>query len=346
MLNRRRGSILIAAYIVLLSLLIFGGIFFARSISDRKLFDINRERQEAFYLAESAVDRGIEELRANSSYAGTSSPVAFGRGEYEIVVTTLSSSRKMIMAYGYVPNKTQKRAQRTIEVITKAETPPDFFDYAIYSANDVDFNGNSYDVTGDVIYADTIDNEGRVVGTVTPDPTISPLAQFDFAAMREIAVAQGNLYDSSRLDDVQTGSDSFPGDFWYSDPTDPSDPTTGIPNVVYVEGDMVLNGNIGIIGGFFLVVGDVLTDPDATYDTTINGIGEIAGCIYTTGDFRINGGGGGLNVDGGVWAGNEARLNGNANIAYNQDYMYSIKAMVESQSLGSVVQLFSWREIE
>jgi hypothetical protein len=319
--------------------MIFGGIFFAHSISDRKLFDINRERQEAFYLAEAAVDRGLEELRASSSYTGTSSPVAFGRGEYEIVITTLSASRKMIMAYGYVPDKAQKRAQRTIEVITKAETPPNFFDNAIYSSNEIDFNGNSYDVNGDVIYASTISDSDNVTGSVTQDPTISPLAQFDFAAMRNIAISQGNLYDSARLQQVKNNNDSYPSGFWYNE-------ATQTPNVVYIEGDLVLNGNIGTIGGFLLVVGDVLTNPSATYDSTINGNGQIAGCIYTTGDFRINGGGGGLNVDGGVWAGNEAELNGNATITYNQPYMYAIKTMVENQGLGSEAQLLTWREIE
>ncbi|HAJ57808.1 MAG TPA: hypothetical protein DCL35_08645 [Candidatus Omnitrophica bacterium] len=346
MLNQR-GSILIAAYIILLSLLAFGGIFFSRSVSDRKLLDINRERQEAFYLAETAVDKGLEELRDNYSYAGSASPVAFARGEYEIVVTSLSSSRRKVMAYGYVPDKAQARARRVIEAITKRDSPPNFFDHAIYSANDIDFNGGSYAVNGDVIYADTVDNPGNVTGTVTQDSEISPLAQFDFAALRDIAISQGNLYDVARLDLVKNKQDSYPADFWNVPPTgDPIDPATGTPNVVYVEGDMVLNGDIGTIGGFFLVVGDVVTNPDSTSDTTINGNGEVDGCIYTTGDFRINGGGGGLNVNGGVWAGNEARLNGNATITYGQDFMDAIKSMIESQGLSSKAQILTWREIE
>lgn len=339
MINKK-GSILIAAYIVLLSLLAFGGIFFSRVVSDRRLLDVNRERQEAFYLAEAAVDRGLVELRSSSSYAGTASPVAFGRGEYEVIVTTLSSSRKRVMGYGYLPTKAQKRVQRTIEVVTKAETPPNFFDHAIYSANEIDFNGNSYTVDGKVIYAGSIDNPGRVTGTVTQDASIAPLAQFNFAALRNIAISQGNLYDAARLSQVQKNKDSFPTQF-FNNP-----PTNTIPNVVYVEGDMVLNGNIGTVGGFFLVVGDVLTDPNATQDTTINGNGQVSGCIYTTGDFKINGGGGGLNVNGGVWSGNEAELNGNANVTYNLDYMYAIKAMIENQGLGAMLQVLTWREIE
>lgn len=338
-MRNRKGSLLITAYVVLLVLLAFGGIFFSRSIAEKKLFDIGRERTEAFYLAESGVDRALAELKANYAYAGTASPIAYGRGEYEAVVTSLSASRRKIMAYGYVPDKAGKRAQRVIEAITKKETPPNFFDHAIYSADEIDLNGNSYTVTGDIIYADTASNTGNVSGTITQDPTISPLARFDFAVLRAIAVAQGNLYDTARLQQVQNNNDSYPASFWYNE-------ATQTPNVVYVEGDMVLNGNIGTIGGFFLVVGDVVTNPDAINDTTINGNGEVDGCIYTTGDFRINGGGGGLNINGGVWAGYEARLNGNATISYNQPFMYAIKTLVESQGASSAVQILTWREIE
>jgi hypothetical protein len=136
--------------------------------------------------------------------------------------------------------------------------------------------------------------------------------------------------------------DSFPDSFWYSEPTDPNDPTTGTPNVVYVESDLELNGNVGTIGGFFVVAGDVITNPDDTSDATINGNGEIDGVVYTLGEFRINGGGGGLNVNGGVWAGEEARLNGNAHIAYTEDYMAALEAL----DINVEVQITSWRDTQ
>jgi len=214
-----------------------------------------------------------------------------------------------------------------------------FYDNAIYSAGEVEFIGNSYDVTGNVIYADTISNEGRVVGTVSYDITITPLAQFDFATMRAAAIAQGNLYDAARL----ASKDAFPASFWYTAPTDPSDPTTGVPNVVYVEGDMTLSGNV-TAGGFFLVVGNVLTDPNVTSDTTITGNVTVNGCIYSTGEFELKGGGGALNVNGGVWAGDEAEFTGNAKVTYEQDYMDAIEAFVGGSS--GAVQLLSWRQLE
>jgi hypothetical protein len=348
----RRGSVLILVYVVLGVLLVLSSVFFTRIVSDRKLFDIGRERQEAFYLAEAAVDKGIAGLNNSATYSGTPTAVALGRGEYKVTVSG-SGSQRTLRAYGYVPSEAGARAARAIEAIVEKQSPPNFFDNAIYSAGDVDLNGDSYSIDGKVIYADSLSGStSHITDTVTKDPTISPLAQFDFQDLRDIAVAQGNLYDSARLADVNKNKDSYPADFWYTDPIGvPGDypdfehyAASGTPNVVYIEGDMVLNGNIGAVGGFFLVVGDVLTDPDNTSDATINGNGTVEGCIYTTGNFRINGGGGNLNVNGGVWAGLEARLNGNATVAHKPLYMDSIEALINSRT-SVVFQLLSWREV-
>jgi len=347
-LNNKRGSVLIMVYVVLGALMLLSSVFFSRIVSDRKLFDIGRGRQEAFYLAEAAVDRGIAELDNSwSGYSGTGgTPVALGRGEYEISVSVISATQKKILADGYIPDASSPQAERHIEAIAKKQSPLNFYDNAIYSADEVDINGTAYSVTGDVIYADSISGDtSNISGSMTQDASISPLAQFDWAILRAIAVAQGNLYDTARIKDVETNKDTYPGDFWYSAPTDVLDPTTGTPNVVYVEGDMTLNGTIGTIGGFMLVVGDVLTDPDDTGSSTLNGVGTVEGCIYSSGNFKVNGGGGGLNVDGGVWAGLEAEMNGNCNIAYNEFFMDAVEHLVNSNSAGSVVQLLSWREL-
>ncbi len=376
LLNRnKRGSVLIMVYMVLGVLLVLSSVFFTRIVSDRKLFDIGRERQEAFYLAEAAVDRGIVELKNDwSGYNGTgilsSDAIPLGRGKYKIDVSSgATTSQRKILAGGYIllqppstaPNgpvtasacnaDANCRAGRVIEAIVTKEKPSNFsYDKAIYSAGDIDLNGEAYSVGGDVIYAGSLSGStGGITGSVTQDPTISPLAQFDFAGLRVKAETQGNLYTA---DDIEAKV-PYPTDFWYSAPTDPSiqpgPPESGydgVPNIVYVEGDMTLNGNIGTVGGFFIVVGDVLTDPDDTSDMTINGNGEIDGSIYTTGNFRVNGGGAGLNVNGGVWAGLEVRLNGNATVAYNPYYMNAIKYFIDEQEEAWPVELLSWRELE
>ena len=162
--------------------------------------------------------------------------------------------------------------------------------------------------------------------------------------MRALAATQlkadgsDNVYTSV---EIFSKNPPFPTSFWY-DTSDPN-PANWIPNVVYVEDDLVLNGNIGTIGGFFVVVGDVISDPDTTTSTLINGNGFIDGCVYSTGEFRVNGGGAtGLNVLGGVWSGSDgALLNGTVDIKYHAPYMDAIRYVI---SPSASLQMISWRK--
>lgn len=349
----KNGSILIFVYAVIFILLSLSASVIAHSILERKAFEITKQRGEAFYVAEAGMDSALAALKSSSSYSGTAgTPVSVSRdstviGQYETAVVDIGSSLRNIVVTGYAPQKTvnsgvlrQTCKAEGVAKVSANPPPAAFYANAIYSAGEVDFEGNSYDVTGNVVYADAIDNSGRVVGTVTHDITISPLAQFDFAAMRAAAILQGNLYNAARL----ASKAAFPSGFWYTAPTDPSDPTTGVPNVVYVEGDMELSGNV-TAGGFFLVVGNVLTDPNVTTDTEITGNVTVNGCIYSTGEFELKGGGHSLNVNGGIWAGDEAELDGNAKVTYNVDYMAAVKNFVDNASSGTI-QLLSWRQLE
>jgi hypothetical protein len=346
----KKGSVLISAYIMLLALLAFSGIFFSRSVTDKKLLDMDCENTEAFYLAEAGVDHAIKLMSASgafSSYSGTS-PTSFGRGEYEVTNVanvTGSTTKRRFVAHGYVPDESAPRAERTLEVIVQQSTPANFFDNALYSANNIDINGTSYTVTGKALYANAttgaLDDicDGGVCGaspTVTRDATISPLAQFDFAALRLIAASQvnantinnNNIYTAADI----SASNKFPQDFYYS---------PGVPNVVYVEGDITFknqNTTDKTAGGFFIVVG---TDPTVSIDTTLSGNILVNGCIYTTGTFANSGGGSNSDVNGGIWSGEDIDLSGSVDITYNSEYMMAAKTLTLTMA---AVQIFSWRE--
>ncbi|MFH0940581.1 MAG: hypothetical protein V1840_01855, partial [Candidatus Omnitrophota bacterium] len=207
MLNKK-GSVLIFVYAVIFILLSLSASVIAHSILERKAFEITKQRGEAFYVAEAGMDSALAALKTSSSYSGTGgTPVSVYRdstviGQYETTVVDISSPadviagiKKMhITVTSYVPQKIvgsgvlrQTCKAEGVAKVSANPPSPSFYDNAIYSAGDIDFNGNSYDVTGNVVYADEIENAGRVVGTVTHDITIFPLAQFDFAAMRAAA---------------------------------------------------------------------------------------------------------------------------------------------------------------
>ena len=338
-----RGAALIIVFAVILVLAILGSAILSRSISENNIAQRYSESTQAFWLAESGINRALYELRNNYDLNSVSA-TALGQGGYQVSIAQ-SGQNRIVTATGYIPFTGQARASRIIEATMSKTIPPDFYENAIYSGGDIDLNGNAYQVNGKVRYADELDYQhDYITGTETQDPSISPLARFDFTQMRALSVAQQNLYvvSGNKLINQATGSEAFPSSFWFSPPTDINDGTTGTPNIVYIEGDLALNGNIGTIGGFFVVVGNVITDPNATEDASINGNGQVEGAIYTRGDFDINGGAGNLNINGGVWAGDEAEMNGNTNITYNKVYMDSIKFL----NLDASVQISAWRDTQ
>jgi hypothetical protein len=328
----KRGIALIVTFMVIVVLTILGSATISRSVSERFIAQRYAESTKAFWLAEAGVNCALKELRNNYNISEIDLSAAcsadLGQGRYSIIGLEKQGIMRKVTSKGYVPLNRSTPTERTIEVIIGDI----FYANAIYSAGDVDFNGNRYSVTGDVLYADEIEYQHENVdGSIIRDPSISPLEEMDFQQLRNISESQGNLYDEARIKRVKQGKDSFPSSFWYSPPTDPNDPATGTPNIVYVQGELEL-GNIGTIGGFFIVVDN---------EVEINGKGQIEGIIYTQDELSINGGGGNLNVNGGVWVGEEAGLNGNAHIAYNQDYMLAIKALLDKD-----VKIVYWKDTQ
>ncbi|MDD5566154.1 MAG: hypothetical protein PHG31_04625 [Candidatus Omnitrophica bacterium] len=352
----KKGIALILIFSTIAVLTAIGAAIVLRSVAERTYVQQYTESTQAFWLAEAGIHRAKNELRSNYNATGTNiwqGNLISVPGGYNVSVANVYIDAKLcknVTAYGYVPAAAPYRAQRSVRVIIKKQIPANFYDNAIYTSGDLDINGDSYSVTGNILYAGDYDVEhDNISGTATQDSSISPLARFDFAQLKILSQAQGNFYDITRITRVEHKQESFPSTFWYTRADDGVDndgdgtideADEWVPNILYLEGDLTLNGDIGTVGGFFVVVGDVITDPDDTEDMTINGNGTIDGVIYTRGEFRINGGGGNLNINGGVWSGIEARLNGNAHIAYNQAYMDSIQGL----NIEPDIQITSWKE--
>lgn len=314
----------------------------------------NLQSLKAFYLAEAGLERTKSILKNEVSFqdgtaldGGAWTTVNLGDGQFRYKVENTADGilmRRKITGDAAVPTIASPKSTRAIEMIVSKpdNLPADFWDYSIYSGGDIDANGNAYDVNGDVIAGDDIEytsdhfNNGEF-----EDPSASPLANLNYDVLK--GIAQSQIYDGhdNYYTAAEIGVVPYPQDFYYTDP-DPIAGTPGVPHVVYVEGDLTLNGNWGTMGGFIVVVGDVLTNPDAEADGTINGNGTIDGVLYTIGEFRINGGGaGGINITGGIFAADEVRLNGSTTVTYQQDYMDAIDAM----GVPTGMTVLSWNEV-
>ena len=343
MSNRREGRgpdgfVLIALSLVLVTLIVLSGALVAHAVAELQSAQRSQASLQAMYLAEAGIDQAIVQLRSDYNWVTGYAAVPLGAtGTYSVTVQPVGTTRR-VTAQGS-SSVLGGTALRSVEAMVRQSIPPNFYDNAAWVSQNLDLKGNAYQIVGDLRHGDTTPSgTSGVTGTATYDPATNPLPRLSFQQLYNIAQAQGNVYDAARL---QGGPGVFPTSFWHTPPTDPNDPTTGVPNVNYVTTDLVLNGNIGTIGGFFVVVGNVLTDPAAVEDTTISGNGQVAGAIYTTGNFRINGGGGGINVTGGVWAGDEMRVNGNATVAYNATYMNAIRGL----NITADVQVISWQDL-
>ena len=334
----RKAAALITVCIVIVFLSMMGIAFVIRTIQEKNLTSRHIDSVRVFWLAEAGISRALDELRSDYKQCGTnlwSGSLSSVDGGYSID-SACNGTERVVTSRGFIPLTGSSRAQRVIEVSIEKDIPLHFYTNALYSAGDIDINGDSATVNGDVRYAGECDNPDPITGNATQDSSVAPLALLDFQQLLTISQSQNNYYDEERID----SGDSYPVSFWYSPPTDPNDPTTGIPNIVYITEDLELRGNFGIVGGFFAVVGDVITSPDDVQDATISGNGQIEGMVYTRGSFRINGGGNNLNVDGAVWGGEEIRLNGNVHIIYNSDYM----GAVQSLGIDAEAQVTSWEE--
>jgi hypothetical protein len=327
----KRGIALVITFVVIMVLTILGSALVTRSISESRVSQKYLQISQAFWLAEAGVNQALNDLRSNFSTT-TIGPTALGAGGYQVAITA-NGSQRTVSSTGYVPFTGANLASRTISAVMTKVEPANFYDNAIYSASNINLNGNAYTINGDVRYATTIDSTTNISGTATQDASIAPLARLDFAQLLTIATDQNNVYEmvGSKLKNTVTESTAFPSSFWHE---------AGVPNVVYIKADLTLNGNFGTVSGFVVVAGDVINSPDVAQDATINGNGQIDGCIYTRGEFRINGGGGRLTVTGGVWSGEQARLNGNATVSYNATYMNAIRNM----GINTSVQMLSWTD--
>ncbi len=314
MIKSSKGMVL-ALVLAFLALFVMGtALYLTLTTTDFRMTKRSTYASKAFFLAESGIHKALYGLRNNADYPGEGPSAIDGypdAGEYDVVVTDVGLD-KLAVSTGYFPHKNDYLAKKSIEAVVSNQMPLGFWFNAVFAGEGVSLGPNSI-----------------IGGTIKKNETFPML---DFVTLRALAVGQNNLYTAADI----ANKKPFPASFWFDETTVPK-----TPNIVYVETDLVLKGSIGTIGGFYVVAGDVITNtsPDPA-DTTIDGNGTIDGCVYTLGDFRINGGGNeGLEVKGGVWAQGEVELKGKGEIGCDMLYQNSIIPKVTT-----TYKVNSWKE--
>lgn len=347
MAKRKKGIVLVLGLAFLALFTIVSILSISTIVSSFKLTKRLSHSLRAFYLAESGIQKALYELRTDDdhwyNWSGEGPlPIVWNgssKGEYKVTVATLADNKKQVVSTGYFPQKSGSLATRAIEVIIKPPTPSWFYDNAITAGKNVDLNGN-YIVGGNTMYSESIEpadyQPSQKFDEGFPSLNFDQLRLIAASQPNSMTISGNNIYTQADFD-AYNGKPPFPSSFWYNE-------GESKPNVIYVETNLILRGSVGTICGFFVVVGNVVTDPSGSADTTINGNGTIDGCVYTLGNFRINGGGNGLGVTGCVWGRDEVRLNGNAKVSIDPVVRERYTDAIEGLGIGFVAQILSWKE--
>src|SRR5688572_21391847 len=115
-LKNQSGQVMIIALIVLgfvllNTLFIIGGsvVYFQNS-------HYSIEAQQAINLAEAGIDKAIASLNVSAgSYSGDNE-IVLDTGSVSINITSPNPNSRLVEATGYVPNKTNPKAKRTVKI--------------------------------------------------------------------------------------------------------------------------------------------------------------------------------------------------------------------------------------
>lgn len=332
----KRGMVLIICYMVIMVLSILGAAFLARSFNERSVTSKYLDSTQAFWAAEAGVSQAMVTMEDNDWVPVNIGLTSLPEGGGQYLVEKIPDTSK-IWAYGYFPSQAACRVERIIEL----DIP--FYGGVLYVVGDIDISGGAYSIDGNVVYGGEanppiIPPPPNITGTVTYDPLLEKLDSLKFDQLRLISQSQGNYHDATSL------NGPFPADFWYTTDDDGVDndgdgtvdeSDEDVPNVVFLDGALTLKGGDSV-SGFFVVGGE------AIYDTTFAGNVNVNGCIYTQGDFTVLGGGGTMNVTGGIWVGDKATLKGGITLEYNADYLRAVQDLGMNETRPKIL----WREAQ
>jgi len=137
----QEGIALVITLLIMTILLIMASAFMSISSTETLIAINERNRVQAYHLAEAGAEMAIAQLNANSNYAGTGGEQALGTGTYTVTVTCVppaapappcppaTPDQRIITAMGCVRNCTPPSATSRVEVRVQPGSP---FRFAFY----------------------------------------------------------------------------------------------------------------------------------------------------------------------------------------------------------------------
>ena len=180
-------------------------------------------------------------------------------------------------------------------------------------------NANAATVTYD--NGDSPPNPPSAGSETVPPIVYRPAQQLDENVFKAMAQTQGHYF----IGDCDPANNYPNGSYYFDTPTDT------MPNFIYVEGNLALNGN-PIVFGVYWVNGTV---------STLNGNYQINGIIIAEGDVTLNGSPQNPDLNGGIiqyGAANTINANGNPNIQINNAFFSALSMTIP------IVTVQSWQE--
>lgn len=164
-MKKQKGQIIIFALIIALVVVVVISGLVSYSGLQATSHKAAVAREKAIGIAEAGIEKAVWKLNNQSGYTGETG-TAFGEGTYDITITNLSGSGKLIRADAYIPNAANPRVRRSIQVTASVGTVNIGFNYGIQVGNGGLTMDNNAIVNGNVYSNGTIDgaNGARING--------------------------------------------------------------------------------------------------------------------------------------------------------------------------------------
>lgn len=135
---RKKGSVAVVCLAMMSIVMVIAMAITAESVTRLAVTRRNIERNEAQCIAEAGVDFGIAMIKANASYTGTGGSVAYGDGNFTVVVTA-SGGQRFITSTGTSDEGTVATVQASVD----SGSGMNFPNGAIVANGDVSLGGQA-----------------------------------------------------------------------------------------------------------------------------------------------------------------------------------------------------------